>query len=384
MLIYIVTFLACIFIDLLKGKDYILLKKFFLIYLYAFFCFGYTTGTDWRYYELLYKSSSEGNLLDRDIEQGFYYFISFIRRLIPDFWLFLGLVKGLYLFYLIRVIKIFTKEYFTILAILMNYQLLFMLVDNPLRFMCGSIFILGATPYLVHKKYLRFLSLGSISLLFHFTLAVPLLLSLLTYYQNHPFVRSKKKLVTVYGIACIISLFPFLITSFREFAATIFPIISNKLLESYLIESNAVNFTIGSLIKLLLFLLFIYKRKIFDRVENGSFIFLMVFIFFTINRVLLTVPTGFRLSLHFSLFLVIGLYFIFKESKYKIKVAILAMVGASMIKTLYASYQYIPYTNSIFYIISNDHQPYHFRDQLNKKEYKKRTGEFVEDKSVIL
>ena len=49
-------------------------------------------------------------------------------------------------------------------------------------------------------------------------------------------------------------------------------------------------------------------------------IFLLVFIFFTINRLLLTVPTGFRLSLHFSLFLVIGLYFIFKESKYKIKV----------------------------------------------------------------
>ena len=114
------------------------------------------------------------------------------------------------------------------------------------------------------------------------------------------------------------------------------------------------------------------------RLKHGKLIFFMSFIYFLTFRALINLPTGFRISIYFSLFTAIGLYYIFKIGGYRFKLLLIFIFGISMTKKLYTSYQFIPYTNSILHVIVDEHESFHNREQLNKVEYKKRTGNSVE------
>ncbi|GAB2989245.1 hypothetical protein GCM10027284_02210 [Cyclobacterium sediminis] len=384
MLIYLLTFLVCVYLDQVLDNKYLFLRQIFLFYLYIFFCFGYTVGTDWRFYENLYNSGSDKFLLNSPIDQGFYYFIYFSRKIIPDFWLFIGLVKSLYLYSLIRIVKIFSSKIFTIIAILMNFQLLFMLVDNPFRFMCGSIFLLFATPYLINRNFIKYYLLSILAISFHYTLVIPVLSSLLVGFRNNTIFKNNYIYIVIYIFASFVSLFPIFIILIREYLAQIIPLLSNKLLDSYTIESNTSNFTIGSLIKLLFFILLIFKRHLFDRIHYGQFLFFMSFLYLTFSRAFMSLPTGFRFSIYFSLFFCIALYFIFINSKFYLKSAIVILIIISMSRELYSSYHFIPYTNSIYYIVFDNHLPYNYRDKFNKNEFNIRTGGVVDEKEYII
>lgn len=379
MIIYLLTFVLCLIVDQLNDSKYFFFKKAFLFYLYVFFCFGYTTGTDWRFYESLYNEWSDSDLLNNDLDRGFYIFVYFIRKIISDFWLFLGLIKCIYLYAIIRIIKFFSGRVFTILAILMNYQLLFMLIDNPLRFMCGSIFLLLATPFLLNRKPHLYLLFSFFSILFHFSLIVPVTFAFLVTFFEKPFFQSKKNLVLIYAIACLVSLFPFLLTLFSEYLATVFPVFSYRLLENYLMEGIDSSFTFGSLIKLFFFLFLIYIKDEFVRFKYGNFLFYMTFTYLTLSRLLISLPTGFRFSIYFSLFFSIFIFYVIVISKFRIKVFLLLLVALTMGKDLYSSYQFIPYTNSLYHIVFNDHETYYYRDQLNKREFYIRSGKDVDD-----
>lgn len=379
MVLYLFVFFSCLVLDTLKDEKYDFLKRLFLIYLFIFFCFGYTVGSDWRHYEKLYTVMPDEYLLNTEVDKGFYYLLFIIRKIIPDFWLFLGLIKCLYLYALIRVIRIFTNEIFLILGLLMSYQLLFMLVDNPLRFMTASIAILYATPYLIKKEYKWYILISSISILFHFSLIFPILISILVIYQDR-ILKSNKRIIIIYLLSITISFFPSLMTVVREYLAVIFPSFSNKLVEYYLIESTDGTFSIGSLLNILIFVLFLANKDRIIELRYGKLVFFMSFIYFILSRALINLPTGFRISIYFSLFTAIGLYYIFKVGRLRFKLLLIVILGVLMTKKLYNSYQYIPYTNSIFYVILDDHESFRNREQLNKIEYKKRTGKSIDPK----
>ena len=379
MLIYIITFIICVLIDRLKGSSYKLIKTIFLVYLYFFFCFGYTTGTDWKYYELLYNTGSDAALLDQDYEWGFYYLVFFIRKILPDFWLFLGIVKCIYLFSVIKVIRLFTPNIFLVLGLLMNFNLLFMLIDNPLRFMMGSTILLLATPFFLKKKFLKFLIISSISLIFHISLIIPIAIILFYIYFKYKISFSSRKIVIIYIISTIISFLPTFLTFFSEVLASTLPFIARKLLEAYLVTGVDINFTIGSFILLLFFILILkYKNTILES-QHGHLVLFGSLVYLNVARALINFPAGFRISIYFSVFFVVALVLLIRKFSIEIKVVLVLIMGFTMSYQVWNNFQFLPYTNSISYILSGKHLSYSYRTQLNINEYQKRTGKIVEN-----
>ncbi len=383
MLIYLVTFILCILMDYLPTRQFFLLKRIFLIWLYIFLCFGYTVGTDWRNYENLYNDSFDQELLDRNFEQASYYLIYIARKIIPDFWLYLGLFKCIYLYSILKFIKRFTVNQFLSIAVLLNYNLLFMLVDNPLRFMQGSIILVWCTGYLLDKKYTKFLLFSLLSLLFHISLVVPVLLSLLVLFKDKIIHKSNVTLSFWYLIAFVFSFFPNILNEFSVFFANQFPALAYKLLNAYAVESNEGAFTIGSFVMIILFFVLLYHRKTILANKNGDILFFYSLFYLYLSRVLLIFPTGFRLSLYFGLFFAICLVVIITSGSLKVKYALFILIGLTISKTLWSSFQYLPYTNSIYYILTSEHLPRSYRDNLNKEEYYRRTGEQVKSRAGI-
>ncbi|WP_169540098.1 EpsG family protein [Niabella aurantiaca] len=349
-----------------------------MLWLYVFLCFGYTVGTDWRQYENIYNYAYDKDLLNKGYEQGFYYLIYFARGIINDFWLFLGLIKCLYLYSTIRFIKKFTTDKFLAIAVMLNYNLLFMLIDNPLRFMTGSIILLWSTGYLLNKKYIKFTLVASVSIFFHISLIIPTVLSLLFRFKNKLIYKSKTTLTGLYFAACAIGFFPEILNLFSTYFSEYMPRFSYKLLNVYVAESGAM-LTLGSLILFFLFFVLLHYRNVILKSQYGDYLFFFGLLYMYLYRILMIVPTAFRLTLYFGLFFALCLTIIIKSTSRKLKYSLFILLGLTISKTLWNSYQYLPYTNSIYYILTSEHLPKKYRDNFNKYEYHKRTGKVVKE-----
>lgn len=379
MIIYLTTFILCLVADLLPEK-YSLFKKGLLVWLYIFLCFGYMTGSDWRNYELIYYQYTDKELLSSQYERGFYYLIYFARQLITDFWIFIALVKVLYLYSVVKFIKLFTNKIFIVLALMLNVNLLFMLVDNPLRFMIGSTLLIAGTRFLLNKNIYKYIIIGLLSVFFHISLVLPFLLGLTVYYRNYIINKGNRTLVSIYVVFGLISFFPSVLNTISAIIAENEELVANKLLYAYNIESIDSLFTIGSVLNILLFLVVLKYRDDIRALRYGDEIFYFTLTYFFLFRILIIFPTGFRLYLHFALFYCITLATILKSIKFrKYKKILLLSIGVLLIRNLWFAYQFIPYSNSIGYIITGNHPTYNYRSNYNKLKYTERTGEVVEE-----
>ena len=129
-LLYLVTFGLCVWLDL-KPNASNGFRKFFIVWLYVFLCFGYMTGSDWRSYEPDYGDSPMYYAITESV---FYYCFFGLSKVIPDYWLAVGLLKMLYLHSFFKVVRSYTDKYLFVTAVVFQ-TLLFMLIDNPLRYM---------------------------------------------------------------------------------------------------------------------------------------------------------------------------------------------------------------------------------------------------------
>lgn len=380
MWIYIITFIACIFVDSFYGQHTFLVRKILLLWLYIFLCFGYTVGTDWRNYEDLYTAASDDLLLNRIYEQGFYYIVYILRQFLTDYWLFVGILKCIYLYGVIRLVRRFTDKIFWVLAILMNYNLLFMLVDNPLRFMVASIFLIFSIDAILSKKYKKLLLIGVAGTFFHISIVLcflvvisPLALKKITKWPN-------SKLWLLYAFTCVIGAFPSVLNSFGGLIAVYLPFLANKVENTYFVESISPMFTIGSLIMFFLFFIVLKYKESIIRAPHGDLLFYYTLIYMYLFRLLIIVPTGFRINIFFSIFFVIGLVYIISKRRPLLRLGIFGLLIITISKNLWDSYQFIPYTNSIYYIVTQSHLPRSQREDLNKAYYFQRTGKRVEER----
>ncbi len=151
MIYYFIFFGLCFFINKLTKHNNIV-RTILIMALFAFLCFGYMTGSDWRAYEMDYMSKS----FDRAIilgEMGFVHVSRFFSTFISDFWLYAGMMKCVYLLSLILLISVFTKNVFATIAIGFSNSLLFMLIDCPMRFMMAlSIIFFGVYLFFGSEK----------------------------------------------------------------------------------------------------------------------------------------------------------------------------------------------------------------------------------------
>ena len=93
-LLYLLTFLGGFLVDKMRPNSKV--RKVFILWLYIFLCFGYMTGSDWRSYENEYITGSvkSWNYVAEPLSL---ITLTKLYHIIPDFWLFLGICKCIYL-----------------------------------------------------------------------------------------------------------------------------------------------------------------------------------------------------------------------------------------------------------------------------------------------
>lgn len=386
MLFYIVTFIFCFVIELTpqikKNKNITLI---FSVWLYTFLCFGYMVGSDWRSYELDYNFSYH---LQDDFKTtlypGYYLLSDLFKFISNDFFVFKGFINVIYLhscFFLIR--KSLGKTNYIAIAFMMH-TLLYMLMGGPLKFLCSSIFIMYATGFLIKGKYKSWFLLSFFSVFFHFVVGFSMAITAIIWLLKDRIVKLKKITLLISYISIL------LLTLNINFFDQIFQLIPNfSIAESFNNKISGYNvdtldpvFSLGSLRNIILFLIVLVNRnKIIEYGKNGKLIYVFSISFSFLFRIFLIIPSGFRIILYLSLFFDISLLILFyqyyKSYTYKaalIKYSIVLLLFIQLNTNIWTEFQYLPYSNSIQYIITGDHLPYDYRFNYNYIETKKRTG----------
>jgi hypothetical protein len=350
--------------------------EYVLLFLIALiFCCGYMTGSDWRSYELAYNGITSTNFTEFDFEIGFKYLMYVFNFLGFSFFQFLILMKLSFFLVVVSFIrKYFSKIYFP-LAIFLSTNALFLIVDNPLRFMIALGIVIYFFDYLIERKFLKFMIVISITSLFHTSFLFYLVIYALSFFQISKFPNLA---VLSYVILYFVVTPDFIINLFADYEEL------KIILGTYFfrLDPEAHNpFAIGRIFYALLFFLTVYKRKlIVSFFSNGELIFTLVVLFFFSNITISLIPTFHRFStmlapffyLSLSVFFVSKNLFLF-SSRYLISLYFIV----SSFLSLYQTYTYLPYSNYFLSFIYND-DSYNFRSNYNKQKYFKRTGRWPE------
>ena len=385
MFIYILTFIICLFADKAKSPAF---KKVFICWLYIFLCFGYTVGSDWRQYEPDYVFSFSELQSARPLYVLFNFISSTFHELGVDFWLYTGLFKCLFLYAVIQVIKLFTDKVFFVLGMLLPSVFLFMLIDGPFKFMMAVTLLLFGFRALLHNKKVTFGIFVFCSVFMHFAAGIIALLIFLVHVLKDKIKNASFSVLFILLIALtIISTSLSFFTSLTSYFALIVPILEGKV-EAYEVESTAGWLTPGSLINYLFFFIVYYCKPRILKLPYGEYIYAASIFKFMLFGLLLIIPTGFRFNEFNMILYGIGCAAIcvdltgnIKKMKFRpIAISLVLFYSAYTFYTgLWNSYCYMPYTNSIPYIISGTSgEKYFERSEKGYANYFERTGREIE------
>lgn len=376
-LLYIGTFFIGFYLDRYPlDSKYRKARKYFIVWLYIFLCFGYMTGSDWRGYEYHYGIPS--SLVRSSGEVGFYNMFYLVSLIFKDFWVGVGFLKCLYLYTYIRLLKQLTTNYLSVLSLSMPIFLCFMIINNPLRYMCALILIYVAISFLINKKYLLSVGIIMASCLLH-TTALFFLIMIPCYIYSRKIANTNSYiLVVLFILTLFISSKIGNITNIVAFFMQYTGMLNMKDYSHYMLrnEDGGNFFSIGSFIQILFFIFMVFtKDSLKQKVDNGEVITGMAISYMFLQRFTLMIPTGFRLVIPFGIFYCLYVVMLKKINK-RVFLLFMTIITMQFTKTLYDSYVYIPYSNSIPYIITG-HEEYNVRSMYNIKAYSSRTGQEV-------
>lgn len=332
------------------------------------------TGSDWRSYELDYNANYYGRSIALG-EVAFAYLGKFAHTFIKDFWLYNGICKILFLTSLLRFIRKFTPHNYLVLALSFAGSLLFIVIDCPMRFMLALTCILFAISILLEEKTKRrrivAYSLLAISVLFH-TTSILVMLILLTAPLSKYFV----KLRTIYLIA-LFSIF-FIIASMSQVYDYIFqnivPLLAVDRFSEYMDVSVEGMWSLGRIRSIIYFLMILYFKSDILELKYGKEIFYFACLSSILGPIMSIIPTLFRINMLNGFFSDIALATIVSQSK---RNSISQLCGTMVMLVSFAvlckdcknNYKYTPYSNSIPYIITQDHLPYNYRSSYNPNNH---------------
>lgn len=377
-IISIALYLCTFFFGFQLGRDnlspkYLKKRIRYVVWLYVFLCFGYMTGSDWRTYEQMFYG---GNLITQNAaEFGFWNTFNFLSKIIDDYWIVVGILKAIYLYSFIRLAKIMTNQWPALIAVSLPLSLMYLLIDNPLRYMMAMIFVNFALPFLFKKKYLYFVLISLVGVSFHSTSIIVILLISLSYHFPNKVLDIKP------GILAIIYIIFSLLLSGVSYLSEIQTKVNQlsvlygfKDYDSYTINDNSSFFTIGSILTLFFGLYVIANISIIKQKYSwGPFVAKAALLYIFLQRATLLIPSGYRFLLPLSIFY--ALFFVIKSSSdfYVlirmspiVRKTILIIMTVTLVRSLYQEYVYIPYSNSIPYIIKG-HLTFAERDYYNVK-----------------
>lgn len=375
-LLYIFTFLIGIFLDFPQNKQYTRFRKIFIVWLYIFLCFGYMTGSDWRPYETHFYSLKYAEIKGFDKELGFWFVFWLIKQVIPDYWLVVGLLKSIYLFSLIKLLKKITPYWITTVVILMPISLTFLLIDNPLRFMCALIFTNIAMIYLVDKRYWISILFLLVSILFHQTTIFFLTIPLCFLLANKIARANRIILLALYIVMFIVSYnLQSLTMIFNQVSLFFDDFVDMDSYHNYGLNNEGI-LAIGNISPLIFFICVLLTRNIIKGIPNGNIIYSLTVIYFLLQRFCNFMETGFRLVIPFGYLFAILIATLFCRKQIIGYLFVAYYLLAFSINT-WNSWKMIPYSNSIPYIIIG-HKPFQERNTYNIQKYQERTGKAID------
>ena len=391
LLLYIITFLSGIVLDSPRYRNNKNLRSFFVVWLYIFLCFGYMTGADWRNYEQEFYDWNR--LFTKDY--GYVYTVNFLHHLIGDFWIIYDGFRCLYLFSVILLLKKLTRFWMSSLSFLMPMSLLTLTVDSPYRFMIAFTFLNFAVYYILKHKNVRAILLCAIGATFH--ASVLLIIPLLLFVNTEFFVKTKNWiLVLIYIVIILFTASLDRITNLHTIIGLIFSDFGLNAYKTYEADAGVNVFTFGLILQSMVFITILVTRNLVSHhTPNGVLITNLAILSFFVQRLCIAIPTGHRFGWFFTLFVAAYFANLFHIRYYRecintnvftsavvrnIRVLFIVFIvyyGSTMTKTIVNHFAYIPYSNSIPYIISG-HKPFNERVYYNLNAYKQRTGKNYE------
>ena len=386
--LYILTFVIGLWLDTKALMKNYRLRSIYIVWLYIFLCFGYMTGADWRSYEEEFYNWNR--VFTKDY--GYVYTMNFLHNYIDDFWVLYDGFRCLYLWSVIKLLKKVTPYWLSALSFLMPMSLLSLTIDSPFRFMIALTLLNFAFIYLFKAKYIPAILLCIIAAFFHASIIV--LIPLVFLLKTNIFVKANNWILILIYIAVIV--FSTSLESINELQTLVglaFSDFGLNSYKSYEAEVSANVFTFGLVLHNVIFIFILLTKDIVTRnTLSGSTVANMTILYFFVQRLGSTIPTGHRFCWLFTVFE--AAYFmnlfhiddlkwnlnniILYNSKFVRRIKFIFVIfafyyGSSMIKTIVNHFAYIPYTNSIPYILT-EHKPYTERDKYNLDAYKQRTG----------
>ena len=126
-----------------------------------------------------------------------------------------------------------------------------------------------------------------------------------------------------------------------------------------------------------MFLIYINNqmRKIVTKNSvNGDLLFSMTILYIYASRLFMVVPTGFRMAIPICIFYCTYISFIICHYR-PYKNILILYFALLMTKNIWTTFVYLPYTNSIPYIVTQNHLPFNERNSINLDNYRERTGQ---------
>lgn len=376
-ILYVITFLGGIYIGVKNNQK---AKTLYQLWLYLFICFGYMTGSDWRIYELHYN---EGLHWWQYISEPFSWIVlTYMPKIIPDYWLFVGLCKCLYLLSFTKLARKLSEYPIAVAGCSVPMFLAFLLVDNPLRYMLALIplnFAIIRVVDIYEKGFrltqlFRIVSLIIVASLFHNTCIVYLVILPLIIVCGNISRINRFGIFISFLVVVILTSNVDLLNAIKETVVSSMTIIGDtKNYSKYDFERTESLFALGNILKIGFLVIILLSRDAFiGKIRHSKLIFTCTIFYFFLDRFTLIIEAGYRLVIPLQFFYclyIIGL--ISLSSRYgKIIIVYLFLQFTSI---MWGSFVYIPYSNSIPYIL-NKHKTYNERYYNNFKALENRTG----------
>jgi len=338
------------------------------------YCFGYMTGSDWRAYELMYNSASIDNLFSVR-EKGFHLLMLVFKFLGFSFFPFLIICKIFSFLAFVKFFERFSTNIFLPLAIFLSTDALFLLVDNPLRFMLALSIVLIAHIKLLDRKNFAYILWVLLAVTFHISALILL-----------PLIFLNKKVFNRDILICVIYFVlyfsPEILKPLLEYSLSFFPSLY-WYYKAFLLQYDFSMFSIGRIMHAFLFVVIVINREsVIGAIKCGKEIYNYAIIYHFVAVIGAPIPTFFRFALFFAPFFYLALSFILlKYAQYRKTVVLCCfMVGYLLLSTyskIERTWVYIPYSNYLTYIFKKK-PSFSERCNYNIIKHYQRTGVRIE------
>jgi hypothetical protein len=372
-------FLIAILLLLNWGINNKYFHLFSIVIVALFLCTGYMTGSDWRNYEIMYLTPLR-EMLDSRIEIGYTALQTFFRSVGMDFWLFHILLKLLVFMSLLHFLRNFAINIFLFLFIYLAENAIILFVDCPFRNLIALGLGFIAFNFLLVDNKRVFLVFSLLAVSFHYSaffLFVAYLLSRLTIKSKYYIIMFVACNLVAYKVDILIDNIFLPVFGISPFLKGVFDV--------YVLNPDFVSSTInlGSIYKIAIFILIIWKRKYFEEEVFGNFVYKMVMLYLLIYPFTIAFIIFSRFALFVQPFFIISIIYLFNVIRLKViyaklgnvkkivsfnRIYMFVIILYSFLKihqVLSYDERYVPYSTYMQYVVEQDFPNYRTRDNYN-------------------